>query len=167
MTFRGFCQKSRWLWHCSCAFSVSVLLFPLPPVFQFFSCLLPVFPLQFPFSFVDFGLLSVWKETLAGLQLLSPLGVYYLDSWWLSTRMSHVGNVSWCSSPCTCGGRNRAGYPFFCSLMWDTGYKINSAFKSGFVGNVQQKYLFSFVILGLFCFWRPSQNCVWAVCSGQ
>lgn len=138
MTFGSFCQKSCWLWHCSYPFSIAVLLFPLPRVFQFFLYLFPVFPVVVSPLFCIFWL-AVWKETLAGLLLLSPLGMYYLNSWWLSTRMSNVGDASWCSSPCTCGGKNRAMLtyslgPFFCSLRWDTGYKINSGFRSGFVG---------------------------------
>lgn len=137
MTFRGFCQKSCWLWHCIYPFSTAMLLFTLPPVFQFFSYLFPMFPI----GFMYFGLLTVWKEILAGLLLLFPLGVYCLDSWWLSIRMSNVGDASMFFT-LYCRGKNRAILvyfigPFFCSLRWGTGYKINSGFKSGFLGNVQ------------------------------
>lgn len=172
MTFRGFCQRSCWLWHCSYTFSVAMLLFPLPSVFWFFSYLFPVFPTVVSLLFCVFWLADCLKRNPGwAAAALSAWGVLP-DGWWLSTRIGSVGDASWYSSPCPYGGKSRAMliysvYPFFCSLRWDIGYKINSGFKSGFVGNVQQKYLFSFVILSLFCFWRPSQNCDWTVSSGQ
>lgn len=117
----------------------------------FFLCLLHC---SFPFALC---LLACWllEKTRAGL-LCSQLEMCYLDLWLSSIKMSNVGAAS-CPCPplpCACGGRNGIMVIYSivvtilsCSLRCQTGFKLNSGFRSRFVGGMQQKYLVCHVLL--------------------
>lgn len=85
MTFRGFCQKSRWLWHCSCAFSVSALCCSslFPPYFSSSRVSFPCSPCSFPFLL---WILACWVSEK------KP---------WLGCSCSlHLGCTAWIAGGC-------------------------------------------------------------------
>lgn len=95
-----------------------MLLFPLPPVLQFFSHLFPVFAIVVSLLLCVFWLADYLNRNPGWAAALSTWGVLP-GSWWLSIRMSDIGDASCCSLPCTWGGRNRAmliysSGPVFC-----------------------------------------------------